>query len=212
MSLIGVLASLEKTIPMGQLHMRPFQWYLKTNWQYPQSLDLKIPVSNFLKSHLQWWKDPKNLKNGLSFSSTGTQYPYFHKCIKSRLAGSFRKHDSQWQLDRSRKLLHINVLELKAVFLALKELSKQILDKRVLIATHNATVVSYLSKTRGNTLLGQVSPGLAHLGLLQSSKHTHKSQTHSGLTQCHSRQSLQERQNNSDRMVSSFSNIQSNLA
>ena len=66
-------------------------------------------------------------------------------------------------------------------------------------------------QTRGNTLLGQVSPGLAHLGLLQSSKHTHKSQTHSGLPHCHSRQSLQERQNNSDRMVSSSSNIQSNL-
>ena len=95
MSLIGVLASLEKTIPMGRLHMRPFQWYLKTNWQYPQSLDLKIPVSNFLKSHLQWWKDPKNLKNGLSFSSTGTQYPYFHRCIKLRLGSSFRKHDIQ---------------------------------------------------------------------------------------------------------------------
>ena len=75
--------------------------------------------------------------------------PFFHKCIKSRLPSSFRKHDSQWQLDRSRKLLHINVLELKAVFLALKELSKQILDKRVLIATHNATVVSYLSKQEG---------------------------------------------------------------
>ena len=59
--------------------------------------------------------------------------------------------------------------------------------------------------------MGEVSPGLAHLGLLQSSKHTHKSQTHSGLPHCHSRQSLQERQNNSDRIVSSSSNIQSNL-
>ena len=64
MSLLGVLASLEKTIPMGRLHMRPFQWHLKTHWQYPQSLDLKIPVSNLLKSHLQWWKDTKNLKMG----------------------------------------------------------------------------------------------------------------------------------------------------
>ena len=59
LSLIGLLASLEKTIPVGRLHMRPFQWYLKTNWQYPQSLDLKIPVSNLLKKHLQWWKDQK---------------------------------------------------------------------------------------------------------------------------------------------------------
>ena len=35
MSLIGVLASLEKTIPMGRLHMRPFQWYLKTHGNIP---------------------------------------------------------------------------------------------------------------------------------------------------------------------------------
>ena len=108
------------------------------------------------------------------------------------------------------KLLHINVLELKAVFLALKSFQNRILDKRVL--SNRQRHCSQLSEqTRGNTLMGHVSPGLAHLGLLQSSKHTHQSQTHSGLPQCHSRQSLQERQNNSDRMVSSSSNIQSNL-
>ena len=59
--------------------------------------------------------------------------------------------------------------------------------------------------------MGHVSPGLAHPGLLQSPEHTHKSQTHSGLPQCHSRQSLQEGQNNTDRVVSSSSNIHSNL-
>ena len=195
MSLIGVLASLGKTIPMGRLHMRPFQWYLKTSWQYPQSLDLKIPVSNFLKSHLQWWKDPKNLKNGLSFSSTGTQYPYFHRCIKLRLGSSFRKHDSQSvAIGQIKKLLHINVLELKAVFLALKELSKQNYRQKGSDSNTQCYYSQLSEQTRGNTLLGQVSPGLAHLGLLQSSKHTHKSQTHSGLPQGHSRQSVQERQ------------------
>ena len=133
--------------------MRPFQWYLKTNWRYPQSLDLKIPVSNFLKSHLQWWKDPNNLKNGLSFSSTGTQYPYFHKCIKSRLGSSFRKQDSQWQLGRSRKLLHINVLELKAVFLALKELSKQNSRQKGSNSNRQCHCSQLSEQTRGNTLL-----------------------------------------------------------
>ena len=52
MSFIGVLASLKKTVPMGMLHMRPFQWYLKDHWKYPQSLDMKIPCSKILKSHL----------------------------------------------------------------------------------------------------------------------------------------------------------------
>ena len=49
MSFIGIMASLEKTVPMGRLHMRPFQWYLKTHWKCPQSLDKKIPCSGILK-------------------------------------------------------------------------------------------------------------------------------------------------------------------
>ena len=44
------------------------------------------------------------------------------------------------------KALHINVLELKAMFLALKSLQNKILNQRILIATDNATVVSYLNK------------------------------------------------------------------
>ena len=64
MPFIGILASLEKTVPMGRLHMRPFQWYLKTHWKYPQSLDKKIPYSKILKRHLIWWKNPKNVLIG----------------------------------------------------------------------------------------------------------------------------------------------------
>ena len=38
MSLIGLLASTEKMVPEGRLHMRPFQFHLKEHWRYPQSL------------------------------------------------------------------------------------------------------------------------------------------------------------------------------
>ena len=59
MSFIGILASLEKTVPTGRLHMRPFQQYLKTHWKYLQSLDKEIPCSEILKKHLIWWKNKK---------------------------------------------------------------------------------------------------------------------------------------------------------
>ena len=36
MSLIGLLASTEKMVPEGRLHMRPFQFHLKEHWRYPQ--------------------------------------------------------------------------------------------------------------------------------------------------------------------------------
>ena len=35
MSLIGLLASTEKMVPEGCLHMRPFQFHLKEHWRYP---------------------------------------------------------------------------------------------------------------------------------------------------------------------------------
>ena len=35
MSLIGLLASMEKMVPEGRLHMRPFQFHLKEHWRYP---------------------------------------------------------------------------------------------------------------------------------------------------------------------------------
>ena len=45
--------------------------------------------------------------------------------------------------------LHINYLELKAVFLALKEFQDLCSNKIVLVATDNTTVVSYINKEGG---------------------------------------------------------------
>ena len=35
LSLIGLLASTEKMVPEGRLHMRPFQFHLKEHWRFP---------------------------------------------------------------------------------------------------------------------------------------------------------------------------------
>ena len=52
-----------------------------------------------------------------------------------------------WSLPESK--LHINHLELKAVFLALKEFRTLCCNKTVLIATDNTTVVAYINKEGG---------------------------------------------------------------
>ena len=48
--------------------------------------------------------------------------------------------------------LHINYLELKAVFLALREFQDLCLHKMVLVATDNTTVVSHINKEGGMKL------------------------------------------------------------
>ena len=66
MFLIGVMTSMEKTVPFGQIHVRPFHcFFLKTNWQFAQSLHKVFPISQLIKDHLAWLMDPQNLLKGL---------------------------------------------------------------------------------------------------------------------------------------------------
>ena len=54
MSLIGLLASTEKMVPEGCVHMRPFQFHLKEHWRYPHSLGSLLPWTEAISAHLDW--------------------------------------------------------------------------------------------------------------------------------------------------------------
>ena len=62
MSLIGLLASMEKMVLEGRLHMRPFQFHLKEHWRYPQSLDNLLPVMTLI---VRWLFIDKKKKNNV---------------------------------------------------------------------------------------------------------------------------------------------------
>ena len=64
MSLIGLLASMEKMVLEGRLHRRPFQFHLKEHWRYPQSLDNLLPWTEAIAAHLDWWQNPSNVMKG----------------------------------------------------------------------------------------------------------------------------------------------------
>ena len=64
MTLIGFLASMEKMVPEGHLHMRPFQFHLKEHWKYPQLLDSLLPWTETISAHLDWWQNPTNVMIG----------------------------------------------------------------------------------------------------------------------------------------------------
>ena len=139
MSFIGILASLEKTVPMGRLRMRPFWWYLKTHWKYPQSLDIQIPCSEILKIYLM--EKLKKCVDRLSSPCRGTQSATVHRCVHQGLGCIFAKPDSQWNVVGHRSNLCINILELKAAFLAIRAFQTHLVNKRFL--------VSYLNKQGG---------------------------------------------------------------
>ena len=74
-------------------------------------------------------------------SSQRPQYPTLYRRLKqSSTKGLWSPQE---------KGLHINVLELKAVFLALRHFKDQCQDQTVLVATDNSTVVAYINKQGG---------------------------------------------------------------
>ena len=105
----------KKQVHLGRLHMRPIQWHLKNNWRVPESLEKVIPVPKSLHPHLRWWllgQPLHPLEHALQI---------FTDASKEGWGAHLDEHTARgtWSLPESK--LHINHLELKAVFLALKE-------------------------------------------------------------------------------------------
>ena len=149
MSLIGLLTATEKQVYLGRLHMRPIQWHLKNNWRVPEVLEKVIPVSRSLHPHLEWWLDERNVLQGQPLHPLKHALQIFTDASKEGWGAHLGDHTARgsWSVPESK--LHINYLELKAVFLALKEFQDLCTTKIVLVATDNTTVVAYINKEGG---------------------------------------------------------------
>ena len=121
MSLIGLLTATEKQVHLGRLHMRPIQWHLKNNWRIPESLEKVIPIPRSLHLHLRWWLEEDNVLTDQPLHPIRHALQIFTDASKEGWGAHLNERTARgaWSLPESK--LHINHLELKAVFLALKE-------------------------------------------------------------------------------------------
>ena len=149
MSLIGLLTATEKQVHLGRLHMRPIQWHLKNNWRVPESLEKLIPLPKSLHPHLKWWLEESNVLQGQPLHPIKHALQIFTDASKEGWGAHLNELTARgsWSVPESK--LHINYLELKAVFLALKEFQSHCSGQMVLIATDNTTVVAYINKEGG---------------------------------------------------------------
>ena len=141
--LLGHMSSLEKLVPHGRLRMRSRQWHLKAHWS-PKTdpLHLPVPWSRQVEEDLAWWLVRTHLLEGKPF---GTPTPDLRLNSDASRSG--------WEthlLDQSVSL-HINVLEMKALFLALRAFRNLVTDHRVAAMCDNSTMVAYVNK-QGSTV------------------------------------------------------------
>ena len=139
----------EEMVPEGRLHMRPFQFHLKEHWRYPQSLDNLLPWTEAIAALLDWWQNPSNVMKGTDLHPKDHSIQLFTDASNKGWGAHLDQNFTKGLWSDQEKRLHINVLELKAVSLALQDFKDQCQSQTVLVATDNSTVVAYINKQGG---------------------------------------------------------------
>ena len=129
--------------------MRPFQWHLKTHWKYPMPLDTLIPWNQKMIRHGKWWLDPQNVLQGEHLHPKEHEKLIFTDASNAGWGAHSGQNSTGGLWSLSEKHLHINLLEMKAVLLALQFFKTDCRNNQVLIASDNTSVVAYINKQGG---------------------------------------------------------------
>ena len=152
LSLLGKLSASAQFVVLGRLHLRPLQMALFAQWKpHVLPLEHKIFVTEQIKHHLRWWLDRDRFLQGVVLK----QPPPVHTVFTDASCSGWGAHlepeglmcHGVWHQNQSH--LHINILEMKAILLALKEFQLILSNSSVMIATDNSSVVAYLQKEGG---------------------------------------------------------------
>ena len=148
-SVLGTLGSQDHLVPLGRLHLRPFQLHLNSCWNSlrdpPETL---VPVPPHLTQWIDWWAVRSHLTAGVPLVPPPPSVRVFTDASTQGWGAHCEGQTCQGLWSPSERTLHINVLELRAVRLALAEF----LPPRgsvVLVSTDNSTVVAYINRQGG---------------------------------------------------------------
>ena len=148
-SILGHLVSQFRFIPFGRLYLRPLQWHLQEHWdQLQDSPEEIVPISPVTRTCLQWWISQLTSPVGVPLASPNPDLTIFTDASEKGWGAhvGFQTFQGTWSLEE--QTLHINVLEMRAVRLALLSLNPPPLTT-ILVATDNSTVKSYINKQGG---------------------------------------------------------------
>jgi hypothetical protein len=149
--LLRFLNSLADVVPLGRLHIRTLHFFLQEHWDSASQVwEALVPILPVLLPHLDWWTRRENALTGVALLHSVPSLPLY---TDSSLQGwgAFLEGKSvsgMWSLVQQQE--HINLLEMRAVILALQHFTTLLVSKTVVLATNNTKVVAYL-QNQGRT-------------------------------------------------------------
>jgi len=149
LSLIGLLNSQEKFTQYGRTKLRDIQWCLKRQWApAAHKLGQMVFVSDEVRRALRWWLDESNLARGAPIRLPEPQVLVQTDASKAGWGGHSGNRTFQGIWTPIEALLHINILEMRAVTLTLTALAPPA-GVVVMVATDNTTVMHHINKQGG---------------------------------------------------------------
>ena len=149
LQLVGLLNSQEKYTDFGRWRMRHIQWCLRTQWQLNRdSLEKQVYVTKAARRAISWWMQEASVREGTPVRRPEPDIQVQTDASEAGWGGhsGSRTFSGTWSPQES--CLHINLLEMKAVLLTLKEL-KPALGSHILVSTDNTTVMAYINHQGG---------------------------------------------------------------
>ena len=148
--ILGHLASLERLVPHGRLRMRSLQWHLKMHWS-PESDPPSLPVAlpEEARRDLSWWMVRDHLLVGVRFGTPAPDLHLYSDASSSGWGAHLLDQNVFGVWSDQEKLLHINLLEMKALFLGLQAFQEDVAGHHVTAMCDNSTVVAYVNKQGG---------------------------------------------------------------
>ena len=97
--------------------MKPIQLHLLSFWKpNSQNLEKIITITPHQISHLQWWLNPKIISKCRSFQLEETVLIITTDTSMTGYGGHLNNQTVQGNRDKTKRMLHINCLEMEGVF------------------------------------------------------------------------------------------------
>ncbi|XP_069114520.1 uncharacterized protein [Argopecten irradians] len=136
--------------PWETSHQTSPSMFLLANW-VPASREWEawLPLNQSVKEFARWWTLKDNVLQGVPLSKPAPTMTLFTDASMTGWGAYLDGHcrSGEWSGDQLSE--HINVLEMRAVLLALQAFRKILHSKVVCVATDNSTVVAYLERQGG---------------------------------------------------------------
>ena len=149
-SLLGFMSSLERFVPGARLRMRRVQHFFRRAWRKDwQNQDILIQIPQDLKTLLKWWTDKDRLARGVSLQAKEPDLFLFSDASRANWGAKVGTVHLTGTWSKEEQKEHINKLELRAIFNALKESEELVRGKVVAVFADNTTALSYIKKQGG---------------------------------------------------------------